>query len=66
MDVPEDSNGNEIDRISAALSFYLKNCVSQSVIITTDDYNLTDINWNFKPSIDKIYCAEAGFQINAL
>ena len=64
VDVPEDANGNEIDRISAALSFYLKNCVSQSVIITTDDFKLADINWNFKPSIDKIYCTEAGFQLN--
>ena len=66
VDVPEDQNGNEIDRISAALSFYLKNCVSQSVIITTDDLNLADINWNFKPSIDKVYCTEAGFQIDVL
>ena len=66
VDVPEDQNGNEIDRISAALSFYLKNCVSQSVIITTDDFNLADINWNFKPSIDKVYCNEDGFQIDVV
>ena len=63
MDVLEDANLNEIDRISATLSFYLKNCVSQSVIITTDDFKLADINWSFKPSIETIYCAEAGFFI---
>lgn len=63
VDVLEDANLNEIDRISAALSFYLKNCVSQSVIITTDDFKLADINWNFKPPIDKIYCTEVGFLI---
>ena len=61
VDVLEDANLNEIDRISAALSFYLKNCVSQSVIITTDDFKLADINWNFKPPIDKIHCTEVGF-----
>ena len=55
-DFPNDQEAG-VKKIILAMNVFVKNCVSQIVTVMDESVNLKNVNFNFRPMDETIYCS---------